>query len=179
MKKVVDRETRIKVKNINTGVSFEFSACVDAARFVGEGGGYVRPAIGDERARVFCIDGEEYVFVYDDDERPIMQEHKRHPSLVRGLIEVVSSRGERTLLYSYVSAARHLGLLIGHIIEEERREGKRELAKGYVIGKEVYTIEFGGRRRKMRQGKGVCCNWKGIYDREGDWEKINHINVTR
>ena len=126
---------------------------------------------------MFCIDGEEYVFVYDDEERPITQEYKRHPPLVKGIIEVVSSTGERTPLYSYLSAARHLGLLIGHVLEEEKREGKRELAKGYVIGKKVYTIEFGGRKRKKSQGKGICCRWKGIYDR--DWGKIHHINVTR
>ena len=152
---------------------------INSARFVGTYGGVMRSEIGNQQARVFCIDGEEYVFVYDDDERPIKQEYKRHPPLVKGLIEVVSSEGERTLLYSYLSAARHLGLLIGHIIEEERREDKGEFAKGYVIGKKVYTIEFGGRKREKSQSKGVRCYWKGIYDRGGDWEKIHHINVTR
>ena len=179
MIKTVNRETRKRVKNINTGVSFEFCTHVEAARFVGTTDGYMRYAIRDEQARVFCIDGEEYVFVYDGEERPIMQEYERLPTLANGLIEAVSSTGERTQLHSYLSAARFFGLLIGHVLEEERRGERRELAKGYVIGKKVYTMEFGGRKRNKSQGKGICCHWKGIYDREGDWEKIRRINVTR
>ena len=69
MIKTVNRETRIRVKNINTGVSFEFFTHVEAARFVGTTDGYMRYAIRDEQARVFCIDGEEYVFEYDNEER--------------------------------------------------------------------------------------------------------------
>ena len=179
MDKVADSRTRIKVKNIHTGVSFEFSTLINSARFVGTTDNVMRYEVRNKEARVFCIDGEEYVFVYDEEERPIMQEYKRHPPLAKGLIEVVSSTGERTPLYSYLSAARHLGLLIRHVMEEERRGEKRELASRYVIGKKVYTIEFGGERRKMSQSKGIRCHWKGIYDREGDWEKIHRINVTR
>ena len=179
MIKTVNRVTRIKVKNIHTGISFEFSTHVEAARFVGTTDGYMRYAIRDKQARVFCIDGEEYVFVYDEEERPIMQEYKRPPTLANGIIEAVSSTGERTPFYSYLSVAKHLGLLVGHILEEEERARRRELAKGYVIGKKVYTIEFGGKRRNKSQGKGICCHWKGIYDREGDWGKIHRINVTR
>ena len=178
MSKLADSSNRIRVKNIYTGVSFEFSKLVNSARFLGATGNNVRYGIMDEVARVYCIDGEEYVFVYDDKERP-MEGSSRGPSLSNGLVEVVSSTGERTPFFSYLSVAKHLGLLVGHVLEEEKRARKRELAKGYVIGKKVYTIEFDGERRKKSQSKGICCYWKGIYDREGDWGKIHCINVTR
>ena len=173
--RVANSRTRIKVKNIHTDVSFEFTAMINSARFVGVTNNAMRYAISDEQARVYCVDGEEYVFVYDDEERPIERGISRGPPLVRGLIEVVSSTGRRTMHYSYLSAAKNLGLLIGHVIEEENRARRGELAKGYVVGKEVYTIEFDGKRRDKSHSKGIRCCWKGIYD----GEKIHRVNVTR
>ena len=177
MNKVVNRETRIRVKNIHTGVSLEFCTRIEAARFVGESDNWARYEVKNLQARVHCIDGEEYVFVYDDEERPIMQEYKRDLPLIWRLIEAVSSTGERTQFRSYLAAARFFGLLIGHVMEEEKREGRGELARTFVVGKKIYTIEFGGQERKNDSRKGICCRWKGIYD--GDWEKIHRINVTR
>ena len=101
-----------------------------------------------------------------------MEESSRGPSLTNGLVEVVSSTGERTPFSSYLSVAKHLGLLVGHVLEEKKREGRREYGKRYVIGKKMYTIEFDGKRRKMSQSQGIRCHWKGIYDREGDFEKF-------
>ena len=168
MNKVVNRETRIRVKNINSGESINFSTRIDSARFVGTYDGRVRYERGNPQARVFCIDGEEYVFVYDDEERPIKSEYKscmEHPPLTQGMIEAVSKTGERTPLYSYVSAARFFGLLIGDIQEEEKREDKGALARVFVVDGEEYTIEFGERERKRSGSRRVRCRWREIYDR--------------
>ena len=91
---------------------------------------------------------------------------------------MVSSTGRRRRFDSYLSVARHLGLLVGHVIEEEKRWKNNEFAKIYVTGKNYYTIEFNGERRQMDCGKGIVCHWKGIYDEDGDWEKIRCIKVT-
>ena len=40
--KVINRETRIRIKNIHTGVSFEFSTLTNSARFVGTTDSYMR-----------------------------------------------------------------------------------------------------------------------------------------
>ena len=173
--KLADRSTRIRVKNINTGVSFEFSKMVNVARFVGTTIGNVKGGITFETARGYCIGGEEYVFVYDDKERPI-EGCTTTELLTNGLVDVVSSTGERTSFFDYLSVAQHLGLLVGHIIEEEKRAWNKELAKVYVIGGRRYTIEFFWEKREMSQSQGIRCHWKGIYD--GDWEKIHCIKVT-
>ena len=135
--------------------------------------------INDEKARVYLIDGEEYVFVYDDEERP-MEGYSTGLPLANGLIEVVSSTGRRTPHNSYLSVAKHLGLLVRHVMEEEKRWKNNQFAKRYVTGKVVYTIEFDGEgSRDEDHSSGIRCHWKGIYDRDGDWEKIRRINVTR
>ena len=173
--RLANSSNRIRVKNIYTNVSIEFDKMINAARFVGTTGANMRCGIGNEIAKTYCIGGEEYVFEYDDKERPT-QGFSTEPSL-NGSVEVVSNTGERYPFFTYLSVAKHLGLLVGHVMEEEKRARKGELARGYVIGKKVYTIEFGGRKRNKSQGKGIHCHWKGIYD--GDWEKIHCIRVTR
>ena len=165
MWRCANKDTRIRVKNITSGESIIFYAMVNVGRFVGASGSCVRYGMGDSRARVFCIDGNEYVFVYDDVERPIMQEYKRSPPLTQGLIEAVSMDGERTPLYSYLSAAKFLGLLIGHVLDEEEREEKGELARVFRVGGKRYTMEFGERKRQQSCGRNIHCHWKGIYDR--------------
>ena len=176
--KVADRGNRIRVKNINTGVSFEFTTMINAARFLGVTDNTMRYSINDKEARVYLIDGEEYVFTYDDEERPIEQGIRRGTIIAKGMMEVVSSTGERTMHYSYLSVARQLGLLIRHVMEEEKRAGKEEKAKNYMVGKEMFTLEFGKKEREKYFGRGIRCHWKGIYDKDGDWEKISRINVT-
>ena len=71
--------------------------------------------------------GEEYIFEYDGKQRPL--ENGSRWSSLDGLAEVVSIAGERIPFPSYLSIAKHLGLLVGHIYEER----KRELAKKYVL----------------------------------------------
>ena len=168
MDKVANRETRIRVKNINSGESINFGTRIESARFVGASDGRVRYEMGNPQATVFCIDGEEYVFVYNDEERPIKSAYKScmvHPPLSWGMIEAVSKIGERTPLYSYLTAGRFFGLLIGDIQEEENREGKGALARVFIVDGEEYTMEFGERERKKNGRKGIHCRWRGIYDR--------------
>ena len=174
--KCANKSNRIRVKNIDTGVSFEFLAMINAARFVGTTGANMRCGMGYATARVYRP-GEgkgEYVFEYDGVERPL--EDGSRWSSSNGLIEVVSSTGRRRRFDSYLSVARQLGLLVGHVIEEEKRWNNNQFAKRYVTGKEDYTIEFKGERRDKDHSSGIVCHWKGIYD--GDWEKICRIKVT-
>ena len=173
--KLANSSNRIRVKNTRTGVSFEFSVMLNSARFLGATANNMRYGILDAVARVYHVGEEEYVFVYDGNERP-MEGHSGCPSL-NGSVEVVSCMGGRTPFSSYLSVAKYLGLLVGHIQEEEKRARNGELAKRYIVGKEVYTIEFKGERRDKDRSNGIHCKWKGIYD--GDWEKIHCIKVTR
>ena len=175
--RVANRSNRIRVENVCTGVLFEFDKMVDSARFLGVSPGNMRHGINYEVARVHRVGEEEYVFVYDGKERQMEGYATCPPS--SGLVEVVSSSGERTPFSSYFSVAKHLGLLIGHVQEEKKRASNREPSRGYVFGKERYTLEFGGKRRKRSIGKDIVCHWKGIYDKDGDWEKIDRIRVTR
>ena len=176
--KVANSSNRIRVKNVHTNVSIEFEKMIDAARFVGTTGNNMRCGIAYEEAKVYIVGGEEYVFVYDDKERPT-QGFSTGRSLTNSLVEVVSSKGERYPFSTYLSVAKCLGLLIGHVMEEEKRAGNGELAKMYILGKEAYTIEFGRKERQKCFGRGIRCFWKGIYDEDGDWEKISRIKVTR
>ena len=170
--KLANKSNRIRVKNIRTDVSFEFSAMANAARFLGATRANMSYGIVDEVARVYRVGEEEYVFEYDGVERQI--ERSSSQRVLNGLVEVVSSTGRRRRFDSYLSVARHLGLLVGHILEEE----KRAMAKYYILGKETFTLEFKGERRQKDRGKGIVCHWKGIYDKDGDWEKIRRIKVT-
>ena len=168
--RLANSSNRIRVKNIRTGVLIEFDKMINAARFLGTTGGHMRWGLDYEKARVFREGEEDYVFEYDGVERPIesytIQKEKG------GSVMVVSGKGERVPFPSFISVAKYLGLLAGHIYEE----AKRELAKKYIIGKEVFTLEFGGKKRQKDNGRGIHCRWKGIYD--GDWEKIPGIKVT-
>ena len=168
--KIANSSNRIRVKNIRTGVLIEFDKMINAARFVGTTGANMRCGFGYEKARVYRVGEEEYVFEYDGKERPL--EDGSRCSSLDGSVVAVSGKGERIPFPSYLSIAKHLGLLVGHIYEER----KRELAKKYVLGKETFTIEFKGERRRKDHGRGIVCHWKGIYD--GDWEKIHDIKVT-
>ena len=174
--RVANKSNRIRVKNIRTGVSFEFSAMVNAARFLGATRANMSYGIDDEVARVYRVGEEEYVFEYDGEERPM--ERTSSQRTLNGLVEVVSSIGRRRRFGSYLSVARQLGLLVGHVIEEENRWKNNQFAKRYVTGKEDYTIEFEGEERDNDRSSGIVCHWKGIYDEDGDWEKIRRIKVT-
>ena len=175
--KLANKSNRIRVKNIDTGISFEFSAMVNSARFLGATRANMSFGIIDEVARVYRVGEEEFVFEYDGVERPI--ERSSSQRVFDGLIEVVSSTGRRRQHDSYLSVARQLGLLVGHVIEEENRWKNNQFAKRYVTGKENYTIEFEGEEERDKDSSnGIVCHWKGIYDEDGDWEKIRRIKVT-
>ena len=165
---IASRGTRIGVKNINSGELINFSTRIETARFVGASDSRVKYEMKNPQATVFCIDGEEYIFVYNDKGRPIKSEYEScmvRPPLSWGVIEAVSKIGERTPLYSYLTAARFFGLLIGDIEEEEKREGKGALARVFVVDGEEYTMEFGERERKRSGSRRVHCRWRGVYDR--------------
>ena len=168
--KCANGTNRIRVKNIRTGVLIEFDKMINAARFVGTTGANMRCGFGYVTARVYRVGEEEYVFEYDGEERPL--EDGSRCSSLDGSVVAVSGKGERISFPSYLSIAKHLGLLVGHIYEER----KRELAKKYVLGKETFTIEFKGKRRRKDHGRGIVCHWKGIYD--GKWGKISSMKVT-
>ena len=173
--KCANGTNRIRVKNIRTGVLIEFDKMINAARFVGTTGANMRCGFGYETARVYRVgeDGEEYIFEYDGKERPL--EDGSCCSSLDGSVVAVSGKGERIPFPSYLSIAKHLGLLVGHIYEER----KRELAKKYVLGKETFTIEFKGERRRKDNGRGIVCRWRGIYDEGGrKWGWIKDIKVT-
>ena len=170
--RLANRSSRIRVKNIRTGVSIEFLAMVNAARFLGATRKNVTFGILDKIARVYRVGEEEYVFEYGGKERHL-ECGSRWPSL-NGLVVAVPSTGEKIPFTSYLSIAKYLGLLVGHIMEEENRE----LAKRYILGKETFTMEFGGEERDKDRSSGIVCHWKGIYDEDGDWGRISRIKVT-
>ena len=165
--KCANSSNRVRVKNICSGVLIEFEKMINAARFVGTTGANMRCGLGYETARVYRVGEEEYVFEYDGKERPL--EDGSRCSSLDGTVVAVSGEGERIPFPSYLSIAKHLGLLIGHIYEEK----KRELAKKYVLGKEMFTLEFKGKRRRKDHGRGIYCRWKGIYDE--DFKEIGGV----
>ena len=160
MDDITRKRPTIKIKDINSGELIDFSTRIDSARFVGAYDGRVVFEMTQPQATVFAIEGGEYIFVFNDEERPI---RSRSPSRVvlapisRYLIEVVSRSGEeRTPFYTYYEAARFVGLFIGHIQEEEKRERKGIAAMVFLVGGGEYTIEFGGRGRKV----GMVCKYR-------------------
>ena len=163
MSDITRKRPTIKIKDVNSGELIHFSTRIDSARFVGTYDGRVVYEMKQPQATVFAIEGGEYVFVINDEERPI---RSRSPSRVvlapisRYLIEAVSRSGERTPFHTYYEAARFVGLFIGHIQEEEKREGKGIEAMVFLVGGEEYTIEFGGRERKV----GKICKYRTKFE---------------
>ena len=135
--RLANKSNRIRVKNIRSDVSIEFTAMVNAARFLGATRANVSYGILDKVARVYRVGEERFVFEYDGVERP---------------------------------------MLVGHVIEEEKRWKDNQFAKRYVTGKNYYTIEFNGEERDKDNSNGIVCHWKGIYD--GNYEGICGIKVT-
>ena len=168
--KCANGSNRIRVKNIRTGVLIEFAKMINAARFVGTTGANMKWGLEHEKARVYRVGEEEYVFEYDGVERHLEEGSGCYE--LDGSVMVVSGKGERIPFPSFILAAKYLGLLVGHILEEK----KRELARKYVLGKETFTLEFGGKERRKDGARGINCRWKGIYD--GDWKEIDDIKVT-
>ena len=171
-----NKSDRIRVKNIQNGLSFEFSAMANSARFLGATRANMSYGIRDEVARVYRVGEDEFVFEYNGEERPM--ERSSSQRMMNGFAEVVSSTGRRSRRFdSYLSVAKQLGLLVGHVIEEERRWKNNQFAKRYVCGKYVYTIEFNGEERDIDNGQGIIPHWSGIYD--GNFEGICGLKVTK
>ena len=171
-----NKSDRIRVKQIRNGLLFEFSAMVNSARFLGATRANMSYGIRDKVARVYRVGEDEFVFEYNGEERPM--ERSSSQRMMNGFAEVVSSTGRRSRRFdSYLSVAIHLGLLVGHVIEEEKRWKNNQFAKRYVTGKENYTIEFNGEERGIDNSSGIVTHWKGIYD--GNYEGICGLKVTK
>ena len=171
---LANRSNRIRVKNVYTGILFEFSAMANSARFLGATRNNMSFGIIDEEARVFRVGQDKFVFEYDGVERP--SGYDVEEKVLDGFVEVVWGSGLRERFDSYLSVAIHLGLLIGHIMEEEDRWRDKKLAKTYTIGKKYCTLEFNGERRQMDCGKGIVSHWMGLY---GDWRKVRKEVITQ
>ena len=171
---LANRSNRIRVKNVYTGVLFEFTLISNSARFMGATHNNMRYGIKDKVARVFCVGQDKFVFEYDGVERP--SGYDVEEKVLDGFVEVVWGSGLRERFDSYLSVAIHLGLLIGHIMEEEDRWRDKKLAKTYTIGKKYCTLEFNGERRQMDCSKGIVSHWMGLY--VGDWEKVRKVMIT-
>ena len=173
---LANRSNRVRVKNVYTGVLFEFSIISNSARFLGATHNNMRYGIIDEVARVYSVGKDKFVFEYDGMERRngcVIEE-----KVLDGFVEVVWGSGLRERFDSYLSVAIHLGLLIWHVMEEESRwRDKKKLAKRYAIGKECCTLEFNGERRQMDYGKCIVSHWMGLY--VGDWGKVRKVTITR
>ena len=186
-KNLANRSNRIRVKNIKTGVLFEFTQMVNAARFLGATYKNMTFGIIDKEACTYIVGEDKFVFEYDGVERSISGcalkrvfgggFAMKKEVFENGFVEVVWGSGDRERFDSYLSVAIHLGLLIGHIIEEEDRWRKEELAKTYTIGKECCTLEFNGERRQRDYGKGIVSHWKGLYVE--DWKKVRKVVITQ
>ena len=172
---LANRSNRIRVKNVYTGVLFEFSTMLNSARIMGATRNNMTFGIIDEVARVFRVGQDKFVFEYDGVERP--SGYDVEEKVLDGFVEVVWGGGDRERFDSYLSVAIHLGLLIGHIMEAEDRWIGKKLAKVYVIGKKCCTLEFNGERRQVDYCKGIVSHWMGLY--EGDWRKVRKVVITQ
>ena len=161
----------IRVKDINNGDLIEFSKMVEAARFLGTYVSYMRKGIGYDLAMVYRVGGKEFVFEYDGKERPLLDGCKLHEEGTK--ISAVPVKGTRKEYTSYFALARHLGLLVGEVIEDS----KRARARIFVMNGEEFTLEFGGERREITPSWKIVCRWRGIYD--GNFEGISGIIVTK
>ena len=168
-KGLANSSNRVRVKNVDTGVLFEFPTMSNSARFIGATRKNMTFGILDKEARVFCAGQAKFVFEYDGVER--YSGYGFEEKVLDGFVEVVWDSGFRERFDSYLSAAIHLGLLIGHVKEEEDRWRDKKLAKKYTIGRKCCMLEFNGERRQMDCRNGIVPHWKGIY--VGDWKKLN------
>ena len=166
---LANSSNRVRVKNVDTGVLFEFPTMSNSARFIGATRKNMTFGILDKEARVFRAGQAKFVFEYDGVERP--SRYVDECRVLNGFAEVVWDSGLRERFDSYVSVAIHLGLLIGHIVEEKDRWRDKKLAKKYTIGRKYCTLEFNGERRQMDCRNGIVPHWRGIY--VGDWKRLN------
>ena len=130
------------VKDIRTNKTWKFGERWEAAWFVGTSlGGMERELeVFKDEAMVYCVGDKEFIIISDGKERtPTLG---RHTIPMNGYAEVVSSTGDRKRFDSYISVAKHLGLLVGHVIEEKVRNKKGLRSKEYVNDEGRFAIEF-------------------------------------
>ena len=136
------KDGKLVVKDIRTNKTWEFGERWEAAWFVGTSLGEMERTLElfENEAMVYCVGDKEYVIICDGKERtPTLG---RHTIPMNGYAEVVSSTGDRVRFGSYVSVANHLGLLVGHIMEEKARNKEGIRSKEYVNDEGTFTIEF-------------------------------------
>ena len=136
------KNTELVVKDIRTNKTWKFGERWEAAWFVGTSlGGMERELeVFKDEAIVYCVGDKEFIIISDGKERtPTLG---RHTIPMNGYAEVVSSTGDRKRFDSYISVANHLGLLVGHVIEEKVRNKEGLRSNEYVKDEERFTIEF-------------------------------------
>ena len=133
---------KLVVKDIRTNKTWKFEERWEAAWFVGTSLGEMERELEvfKDEAMVYCVGDEEFIIISDGKERtPTLG---WHTIPMNGYAEVVSSTGDRKRFDSYISVAKHLGLLVGHVIEEKVRNKEGLRSKEYVNDEGRFTIEF-------------------------------------
>ena len=133
---------KLVVKDIRTNKTWKFGERWEAAWFVGASLGEMERELEvfKDEAMVYCVGDKEFIIISDGKERtPTLG---RHTIPMNGYAEVVSSTGDRKRFDSYISVAKHLGLLVGHVIEEKVRNKEGLRSKEYVNDEGRFTIEF-------------------------------------
>ena len=133
---------KLVVKDIRTNKTWKFEERWEAAWFVGTSLGEMERELEvfKDEAMVYCVGDKEFIIISDGKERtPTLG---RHTIPMNGYAEVVSSTGDRKRFDSYISVAKHLGLLVGHVIEEKVRNKEGLRSKEYVNDEGRFTIEF-------------------------------------
>ena len=133
---------KLVVKDIRTNKTWKFEERWEAAWFVGTSLGEMERELEvfKDEAMVYCVGDEEFIIISDGKERtPTLG---WHTIPMNGYADVVSSTGDRKRFDSYISVAKHLGLLVGHVIEEKVRNKEGLRSKEYVNDEGRFTIEF-------------------------------------
>ena len=136
------KNTELVVKDIRTNQTWKLGTRWETAWFVGTrlGGMERELEVFKDEAMVYCVGDKEFIIISDGKERtPTLG---RHTIPMNGYAEVVSSTGDRKRFDSYISVAKHLGLLVGHVIEEKVRNKKGLRSKEYVNDEGRFAIEF-------------------------------------
>ena len=136
------KNPELVVKDIHTNKMWHFENRWEAAWFVGTSVGTMERELEvfKEEALVYCVGDKEFIIISDGNERtPTLG---RHTCPMNGYAEVVSSTGVRERFDSYISVAKHLGLLVGHVIEEKVRNKEGLEPNEYVNDEGVFRIEF-------------------------------------
>ena len=166
-----NKSTRIRVKDINNGDLIEFQKMVEVARFLDTHVAFMRNGIRYGEAMVYRVGRKEYVIEYDGKERPLRIGYWHHEEGKK--ITAFHKNGWSKEFCSYFDVARYFGLLVGEVIEDEKRIKSRI----HVINNEEFTLEFNGVKREVVMSWKVVCSKWGIYDR--NYEGIEGIKVTQ